>query len=310
MKKLLEIVVLGLLLIANIAEAKTTKFIKGEFYEGTVIWQSIEIDLPPGEWQHVSSSSWYVRNYGYTEWTFVQTENNRWKADYSLLIFHTGGKYLWYLGPALLNYYKRGKYDNCTLRPEYYAAKLYAKGNSSNCFLVAHREVYKELYNPDDPELRGSNIAFKQWIKKNNIELPAIVVCRSHTYYSAVVRDVAVELSHCIDPEFFGATKSKFETEERSEYHRHNIENYPEKKKFMEQWTSSAAEYHKEFEERVRARDYHRLDLSEYYAGKNSQTLGTFSQSITEELKELKKLYDDGVLTKEEFTKAKKKLLN
>jgi hypothetical protein len=175
---------------------------------------------------------------------------------------------------------------------------------------VAHREVYKELYNPDDPELRGSNIAYKQWIKKNNIELPAIVVCRSHTYYSAVVRDVAVELSHCIDPEFFGATKSKFETEESSEYHRHNIENYPEKKKFMEQWTSSAAEYHKEFEERVRARDYHRLDLSEYYAGKNSQTLGTSSQNITEELKELKKLYDDGVLTKEEFTKAKKKLLN
>ena len=28
------------------------------------------------------------------------------------------------------------------------------------------------------------------------------------------------------------------------------------------------------------------------------------------ELKELKQLYDDGVLTKEEFDKAKKKLLN
>ena len=310
MKKLLGILVLGLLLIANIAEAKTTRFIKGEFYEGTVLWQSIEIELPPGKWQYVASESWYFRNYGYTEWTLVQTENNKWKAHARLLIFHTGGKYLWYLGPALYNEATRGKYDSCTLRPEYYAAKLYAKGNSSNCFRVAHREVYKFLYNPDDPALRGSNIAYKQWIKKNNIELPAIVVCRSHTYYSAVVRDVGVEVGHCIDPEYFGATKSKFETEERSEYHRQNIENYPEKKKFMEQWTSSAAEYHKEFEERVRAREYHRLDLSEYYAGKNSQTLETSSQSITEELKELKKLYDDGVLTKEEFTKAKKKLLN
>jgi hypothetical protein len=285
MKKLLGILVLGLLLTANIAEAKTTKFIKGEFYEGTVLWQSIEIDLPPGEWQHVSSSSWYIRNYGYTEWTFVQTENNRWKADYSLLIFHTGGKYLWYLGPALYNEFTRGKYDSCTLRPEYYAAKLYAKGNSSNCFLVRHIDTDKALNNPDDPALRGSNIAFKQWIKKSNIEIPAIVVCRSHTYYAAVVRDVGVQVAHCIDPEFFGATKSKFETEERSEYH-------------------------KKFEERVRARDYHRLDLSEYYAGKNSQTLGTSSQNITEELKELKKLYDEGALTKEEFTKAKKKLLN
>ena len=310
MKKLLGIVVLGLLLIVNIAEAKTTKFIKGEFYEGTVLWQSIEVDLPPGKWQYVASESWYFRNFGYTTWSFVQTENNKLKAVSGLTILHTGGKYLWALGTVLYNELTRGKYDSCTLRPEYYAAKLYAKGNSSNCFLVAHAEVYKELYNPDNPELRGSDIAFKQWIKKNNIELPAIVVCRSHLYYAAVVKDVGVEVGHCIDPEFFGATKSKFETEERSEYHRYNIDNYPDKKKFMEQWTSSAAEYHKEFEERVRARDYHRLDLSEYYAGKNSQTLETSSQSITEELKELKKLYDDGVLTKEEFTKAKKKLLN
>jgi len=310
MKKLLGIVVLGLLLTANIAEAKTTKFIKGEFYEGTVLWQSIEIDLPPGKWQYVSSESWYLRNYGYTTWDFFQTENNKYKANSALTIFHTGGKYLWYLGPALYNEFTRSKYDSCTLRPEYYAAKLYAKGNSSNCFLVRHIDTDKALNNPDDPALRGSNIAFKQWIKKSNIEVPAIVVCRHHTYYAAVVRDVGVQVEHCIDPEFFGATKTKFETEERSEYHRQNIENYPEKKKFMEQWTSSAAEYHKEFEERVRAREYHRLDLSEYYAGKNSQTLGTSSQNITEELKELKKLYDDGALTKEEFTKAKKKLLN
>ena len=32
--------------------------------------------------------------------------------------------------------------------------------------------------------------------------------------------------------------------------------------------------------------------------------------NYTEELKELKQLYDAGVLTKEEFTKAKEKLLN
>ena len=36
----------------------------------------------------------------------------------------------------------------------------------------------------------------------------------------------------------------------------------------------------------------------------------TEKKSITTELKELKKLYDEGVLTKEEFEKAKKKLLN
>ena len=43
---------------------------------------------------------------------------------------------------------------------------------------------------------------------------------------------------------------------------------------------------------------------------KETKETKTTSASISEELKELKKLYDDGVLTKEEFEKAKKKLLN
>ena len=43
---------------------------------------------------------------------------------------------------------------------------------------------------------------------------------------------------------------------------------------------------------------------------KKEKKTKTTSASLTEELKELNKLYDDGVLTKEEFEKAKKKLLN
>ena len=44
---------------------------------------------------------------------------------------------------------------------------------------------------------------------------------------------------------------------------------------------------------------------------KKKETKDTSSSSnLTEELKELNKLYKEGVLTKEEFTKAKKKLLN
>ena len=43
---------------------------------------------------------------------------------------------------------------------------------------------------------------------------------------------------------------------------------------------------------------------------KKEKKTKTTSASLTEELKELNKLYEDGVLTKEEFEKAKKKLLN
>jgi hypothetical protein len=43
---------------------------------------------------------------------------------------------------------------------------------------------------------------------------------------------------------------------------------------------------------------------------KKTEETKTTSANLTEELKELNKLYEDGVLTKEEFGKAKKKLLN
>ena len=44
---------------------------------------------------------------------------------------------------------KKGRYDSCTLRPEYYYAKLWTKGMSSNCFKVRHIDVNKELCNYD-----------------------------------------------------------------------------------------------------------------------------------------------------------------
>ena len=43
---------------------------------------------------------------------------------------------------------------------------------------------------------------------------------------------------------------------------------------------------------------------------KKTEEVKTTSSSLSKELKELKKLYEDGVLTKEEFEKAKKKLLD
>ena len=53
-------------------------------------------------------------------------------------------------------------------------------------------------------------------------------------------------------------------TEETSEYHRANINNYPKKKKFMESFISQQAYIHKKFEEMTEARSYHKLDLDQY----------------------------------------------
>ena len=120
------------------------------------------------------------------------------------------------------------------------------------------------------------------------------------------------EVGYCINPELNGASKSKFTAEETSEYHPQNISDYPDKKKYMEEWIKLAVQRHKSFEKGIGAKEHHILDLSEYGVAELVEETKTTSSGsgITEKLKELHDLYKEGVLTKEEFEKAKKKVLS
>ena len=61
----------------------------------------------------------------------------------------------------------------------------------------------------------------------------------------------------------------------------------------------------------LKAKKHHKLDFSEYNIGEINETKKiTSGSNLTEDIKALKQLYDEGALTKEEFEKAKKKLLN
>jgi hypothetical protein len=189
--------------------------------------------------------------------------------------------------------------------------KLYKKGKVHNCFIVSHVETYKELYRPDDSESKVYSAAIRKWIRDKNIKLPKILLCNEGVYYAPVVRDTYYSWSYCIDPETYGASKGKFFTEETSEYHPSNINNFPNKKKFMNDWIVTSAKLHKSMEENLKAKDRHKLDFTEYNIEKMKKSNETRSGSnLVENIKALKELYDSGALTKEEFEKAKKKLLN
>jgi len=65
------------------------------------------------------------------------------------------------------------------------------------------------------------------------------------------------------------------------------------------------------------AKDYYEENKKKFYEEnkqeekpKKTEKTTSTNKSVIEELKELKKLYDEGVLTKEQFEKAKNKLLN
>ena len=77
----------------------------------------------------------------------------------------------------------------------------------------------------------------------------------------------------------------------------------------MDNFVKQSAYTHQEFESLVKAKDNLKLDFDEFNL-QNKSIVKTNSEDYINQLKELKKLFDDGVITKEEFTAAKKKVLD
>ena len=311
MKKLLGILVLGLILFSESAIAKRTKWVKGGTYEGEINWNSkLKILLPPGKFELVERYSW--SGWG-IEIKSVDLANLKGKLINNYMFISELGSWTYQsqVRQILHEIMYMNKYDGCYPRGEYTIVEVRKKGAFNNCFRIRHIDVKKEIYHPDDPQDNHSNI-IKLWIKKNDIELPSILVCSIHWFMAPSILSNLFEVGYCVNPELNGASKSEFTTEETSEYHPSNIHQYPDKKKYMEKFIKLAAQRHKLFEKGLGAKEHHKLDLSEYGIGDVFQETQTTSSSLglAEELKELDKLYKEGILTLKEFEKAKQKILD
>jgi len=307
MKKILGIVVLSLLLCGNIY-AKTYQVddvVEVEF----IINKSFQIKLPSGKWIVAERSTEYY--YGLTSkvYSLIRLENNKAIEAIEIAEMKTAGVYENAVNQAIYMALFKNKYDGCYARPEYTVVKFYAKGSSHNCFWLGHSDIYNDLFTPDDPDLMTANTQIKRWIKKNNVELPKVALFSNHTYFSRLKGGNWYALSYMIDPKVLGAPKNRYITEDTSEYHRNNIENYPEHKKIMKKWISTSAQRHIDFENSINALKRHRLDLNDLLPVKNDQK-NELSLNIAEQLKSLGDLFKSGVITKKEFDNAKKKLLN
>ena len=76
----------------------------------------------------------------------------------------------------------------------------------------------------------------------------------------------------------------------------------------MDKWVAISSLEHEIFEENVRSRKEHRLEF-------RNITNATFDSqnnddNLVNKILELKKLLDEGIITNEEFTKMKKRILN
>lgn len=307
MKKVLGILILSLLLNSFVyADSfRTGQKINNELK----ISKHFKIPLSSGNWEVVrrqTMSSWGIKQ---RVVGIIKTEKNEIVEMIEVYEGLLGGTYISHIDTAINEIMFKNKYDGCYEKPEYFHLQLFRKGRVHNCMIVSHWDTEKELYRPDDPGKKGVARMYRNWVRKNSYITPKISLTSTHSYFSRHSGGNWYSVIYLINPKKLGAPKNKFYGEENSEYHKYNIENYPEHKKIMDKWMSISSKRHVEFENYNKAKKTHKLNLSQFILDFDN-VKSENEKNITEQIIELNKLYKEGILTKKEFEKAKKKILN
>jgi hypothetical protein len=273
-----------------------------------IVNNKFKLNLPKGYWTLVEKSAfdYYIKN---KVFTLLRIENNNVMEGISITEWKTAGVHEDIINTALIEIMFKNKYDGCYEKPEYTVLEFYKLGSTHNCFWVGHHDLIKHIYNPDNPELRTANTQLKKWLKENQLSLPKVALYSEHSYFSRLKMGKWFYVVYTADPKILNAPDNKFIEENTSEYHKYNIDNYPQHKKIMKKWISISAQRHIDFENTIKVLNKHKLNLDKFYPNK-SVVNGVNSNEIIDQLQKLDDLYKNGVLTAKEFVKAKKKLLN
>ena len=271
--------------------------------------RNFKIDIPPGEWIVTQSANDAFYGLRWRSYILVRLENGKFAEAIAFEEIKTAGVYEYVVNDAIIRIVYKNKYDGCYERPEYYYLNFFRKGTTVNCLRTGHRNIKKRVYDPRDPELRNVYAQLKKWLRNSSVDLPDIGLWSNHWYFSRLVKGIMYSMHYYANPSVINGPRNSFFTEESSEYHRNRIKEFPEHEKTMKKWTSLAAERHKKFEKSVKAKEKHVLNLSSIVSSGSSSSIDQSNETI-EQLKKLNDLYKSGVLSKDEFEKAKKKILN
>ena len=308
MKKVLGFLILSLLL-NSISYADLFR-IGQKINNELKITRHFKIPLSSGDWEVVrrqTMSAWGIKQ---RIIGIVKLKNNEIVEMIEVYDGELRGKRISDIDQAINEIVFKNKYDGCYDRPEYYHLELFRKGRVHNCLIVRHWDTEKELYRPDDPEYKGVARLYRNWISENSITFPKISLTSEHSYFSRHSGGNWYRVIYVMNPKLLSAPKNKYYGEENSEYHKFNIENYPNHKKIMNKWMSISSKRHIEFENYNKAKKTHKLNLNQFILDFDNVKKSRNDENITEQIIELNKLYKEGILTKEEFEKAKKKILN
>jgi hypothetical protein len=196
--------------------------------------------------------------------------------------------------------------DKDCKRTNLYFIKFYAMGSAQSCWFVNH---YVLTLSSDKIKSDSFQGKLRDYIFSKQLIVPNNLVYSSHIYASARQNNVYFRVYYMTNPDLRGVPKSSKTSWSQSEYQIVSISSYPEKKAFMDSYVIKSAGYQKNFENGINMLAEHRLDTSMAVKKQTLENAKSKSNTVNE-LSDLNKLYKSGVLSKEEFEKAKKKILN
>ncbi len=306
MKKLL----IYLLLIAGLnffsqALAKTYRI--GTTFEKNIKFSnSVILPLSDGKWEVVDRYTDAIAMLYFKGNWIVRVENNEIMEMIYIERANLSGTNMGEIDSIVNEIIFKDKYDGCYQRPEYLIVEFYKRGGTHNCLVIRHVDLNKEIYTPDDPS--GQRAKFKKWVKDNSIKIPPIAFHSWHSYFSRLFRGEWYLIQYVANPKIFNSPTINYVTEESSEFHKANISRYPDHKITMDKWISLSAKRHQYLEKIYKAKENHLLNLNKYIIKNGEESEN--NEDLTESLKQLNELYKSGAITKEEFKKAKEKILN
>ena len=266
--------------------------------------KKISFPLKPGVWEIIDRDVWFLGSINIRLITLALIKNDKLLSVYEFQVGDLSGGYQSDIDLAIHEWLYGNKYDGCYKRSEYTLLKKFTKGSSHNCLVVRHINPAKEIYTPDDSTTYVERRRIRKYLENNNIILPNNMLVSNHAYMSRLVSNYLYTVTYMDNPQILSAPKNNFKSEETSEYHPSNINKYPEYKKYMDKFIEISSSRHIEFEKIVNAKKRHKLKFIDITSD------AVKDDKILDQLDKLNTLYKDGVLTKEEFTKAKKKILN
>lgn len=296
MRKIISLIIFCLL-IPNIVFAKW-KYNVGDIVQNEVVFGVRDkFKLPPGQFTIGIIAS----EKEFKDIMLYQIDKKSGYLRWAIHFYATGSTKWAYWNPPKF----------CERTNVYFIKKF--KGNQNYaCWMVNHTR--SDI---------GANKGFWAKVRKyeidQKIKTPDIFVY-SHHEYSKGSKLWGSEYFY--NPELDGVPKPISKEWDTSEFHKQRVMDYPKHEEFLKKYISVSAGFVDEFNKMKKIKETSKLSLNikenfsqvsinvdNDLSQDSLKKSGNESNDIVKKLKELRELYDNGILTKEEFEKAKKKIL-